>query len=97
MGKALAIGAVVIILALILAWFSWKALTFRPPAGDLDRKRERQLWNLAEEASQIMLNLGVKYQIEDSDYLTQESQSKVNAWVDRYHKFTDQIQKELHA
>lgn len=97
MGKALAIGAVVIIVVAIAAWWAWKMFTFKPPVGDLNIKRERELWHITERASKIMLNLGPKYEIEDSDLLSEDSKQAIRVWMADYYQFQEKIEKEINA
>lgn len=97
MGKALVIGVVVIIVVAIGAWFTWKTFTFRPPVGDMNVKRERELWRITERAAGILVNLGPKFEIEDSDLLSEDSKEAIQVWLSEYYQFQDKIQKEINA
>lgn len=98
MGKAIVIGLVVLLLAGILCWWGYKTLTYRAPVGDMDRKRERELWQLAEEAQYVMAGLGsTVYNIGDFDILSKESEELINNWLRKYRSWNEKTRKEINA
>lgn len=97
MAKTLIGLAAFLAIAVAGLWVWWKTFTYRPPKGDMDRKEEVELWRLAERANRIMANLGPKYEIEDSDILSKNSQDLISEWRREFDHFTEKRQKEISA
>lgn len=98
MGKAIVVGVVLVILAGLLCWFSYRALTYRAPVGDMDRKKERELWQLAEEAQYVMAGLGTTANnMGDFDILSQDSQQLINNWLRKYRSWNEKTRKEINV
>lgn len=98
MGKAIVIGVVVIILAGLACWYAYRALTYRPPVGDMTRDQERELWQLAEEAQYVMAGLGSKANIdEDFDILSKDSEQLINNWLRKYRSWNQKTRREINA
>lgn len=95
MGKAIVIGVVIIVLALILAglalWFGRQEVKVRTA---LTPRQERQQRELLDRAATVLRDAGAARTIEDSDILSHRTMKARDQWLDRYNQFTN---KETNA
>jgi hypothetical protein len=85
MGKAIVIGAVLVVALLIIAgvWI-WTRRHDDGVKGDLGVGAERHMRELVNEAAVIMTNLGPQLGIDDSDFLSYHSKQKIADWMKKF-------------
>lgn len=80
MGRALVVGGVIVIIAVLITVVVLY-LQREPVKGDLTRKEEREMRQLLNRASRIMLEAGPAMSIEDSDVLSPRTATAIDAWL----------------
>ena len=88
MGKAIIVGAVIVLVLLILAgvWIWTKRHDFK---GDLSQSEERHMRELVSDAAMIFVNMGstaIGYELDDADFLSNRSKNAIKVWMDKYNK-----------
>lgn len=95
MGRAIVIGGVIIILALVaVAWGVYRSRhaarredirAGRATRGDLNRAQEAQLRQLVDDAASVMRSLGVGDPLAgEVDFITPKSRRAVSVWLQEY-------------
>lgn len=96
MGKAIVIGSVIIILALLAVGYA----IYLHMSGDndtdggLNLKEQRELRQLVDKAARIMLQAGTANTIEDSDVLSHRTATAMDAWLHAHNEF---MRKDINA
>lgn len=93
MGKALVVGAVIVIIAVLITVVVLY-LQREPVKGDMTRKEERDMRQLLNRAARIMLETGQAQSIEDSDVLSTRTATAMDTWLRDHNNF---IKKEINA
>jgi hypothetical protein len=94
MGKAIVTSIMLVLIVAIIAYVIRRTMKEANEVGDLNLKQERQLRRLVDDAAVVMRSLGVGFDIQGSDILSDRSQATVNQWLQRYDTYH---QKEINA
>lgn len=95
MGKAIVIGSVIIILALLAVGYAmYHNRKTEQVKGDLTSKEEREMRKLLDRAARIMLTTGPANTIEDSDVLSPRTADAMDSWLRDHNEL---MRKEINA